>query len=356
MRYPALRWAGVQQRLKPWARRLGIGAALSMLVASGGAGDLASGLSSLAGLAGWSLLPWVWLARELGPWAPLLAYSLMAGLWGLLLRPWLLPMQWLEAERQLPIARGERWRSDAAVAAFALLSVWTLQGVGLIGWLHQGPLSLSASNLLAGLPVANLLGLGLVVLALTRRRALPNSSPRKKPKIWTEVTAARQSPLSAIWALLALPLWRGPWPRSARWLALSSAFLLLPIWVAQAGTAGAWMALWVLLAGIAVQRAAALLRDEGEALMRALAPLPLHTSRWTWARQAMALLPLLPSALAWTAAGLKWRPAVLAVFLLVLVFGSAWLALQRLQLDENSAVRALLLLALLIALGTESLI
>ena len=354
LNYAALRWAGVQQRLMPWARRLGIGGGLALLVTAGGAGNVSSALAAMGGLAAWSVLPGLWLSQSAGLLVALLAYAAAAAAWGLMLSPWLLPARWLETERQLPIPRSELWRSDAAVASFALLPVWALQGLGALAWGQEAPPDLQGGPLLAGLLAANALGLALVTLGLQWRRALPRPSASKPLRTEGHATPPRRH-LPAAWALLALPLLRGPWRRSRRWLSGASIVLMAPALLARPESAGAWMALWVLLAGIGVQRGAALLRDEGDALANAVAPLPLHAARWSLYRQALALLPLLPAALAWMLADLSWRPAVLAAFLPTLLLGGAWLALHRLQADEASAVRALLLLTALIALGTESL-
>jgi hypothetical protein len=162
---------------------------------------------------------------------------------------------------------------------------------------------------------------------------------------------------SWVWALLATPLWRGPAQRSGRWLALSSALLLLPslglaLWPAGGGW---WLAAAGAAALVACTRASALLLEDFAPLVQASAPLPLSPTRLWRAVRALALLPLGPYALALAAAlrPLPLRSGVAAAFAIA-VAGTCTLQVAGVpEANDARAARWWFWLVVVVALATE---
>jgi hypothetical protein len=326
LNYSAMRLHWCRAALLAFLRRWAVYFVVAAAVLGAGAGGF---VPVLMAASAWVVLPLfysasqgVWLLPATAAQAALgagLVWALRAGLW---------PVSWADAERALPIAPGQRLRSDAAVVALALAPLWLLYGAGAASLLGQPSAWLqpvrwrALTALLAAALGSVALGVGL--LAVMRLAPRQSSTPGRvlAPPRETALCLARtlNSPrLHWTWALLLMPLWRGPARRTGTALALAGVGLGLPALGLVVWPAGAsWgLAAYALLALLAVTRAHALAGAEFAALRAACAPLPLAPSGLPRAASLLCLLPLLPGALLLTAAlpkaGMR-LPVLLAYF------------------------------------------
>lgn len=343
MTYAQARWAGVRAGLLPWLKRVALVLLLSLAAASGGSGDPLTLLQVLAGSAAWSVMP----LHQAGFLGPLLQATVV---WLLLfaLRGVLQPARWLAHERSWPLDPAELRRGDARLALLALSPLLALQLAGLLALAQP----LTALSWLLG----SALGWGLGLQAMARRRAGPRPARPTAPTL--AKTPPHTGALSPAWALLVLPLVRGPLRRSGGLLAVQALALAALPALLWSPLPAAWLAMaWVALAWLGLQRANAWLDADMAPLVAALPPLPLDLVQWQRRLRRLALLPWLVAALPVLAAVALSPHAVRGgvatlLGLLLLAFG-VWSAQTRLQADDQHAVRQLLGLALLLALASE---
>lgn len=343
MTYAQARWAGVRIALQPWLRRVCVGMLLALAAASGGGGDPRTLLHALAAAAAWSVMP----LHAAGGLAPLL----QAGLCALLLRllqPLLQPVVWLDLERSLPLAPAPLKRTDLLLALLALSPLLLLQAAGLA--------VLAQPGLLGAWLLGSGLGLAVAVRAMAvRRRPLVVDGPAARAAVAGSGEPRRLSP---IWALLVLPLLRGPLRRSALLLVAQGLLLAALPWLLLSPLPATALAMaWVALAWLGLQRSHAMLDSELEGLLAALPPLPLALPIWRRRGRLLALAPLLlalPSLLlALALAGPPMRDGVALALAALLAGFSLWSSLSRWTADDAHAVRLLIGLGLLLALAGE---
>lgn len=350
--YHAMRLRWCRLALQRFLRRWGVYMGVAALVVGAGAN---SPVHAVAGVAAWLVVPLLYASSK-GAWLlPAVAAQALAAtgcVWGL--RGLLWPARWAEAERALPISKRQRVHSDGVVVALALLPLGLLQVAGVSAVLASRPAWLQPTQTLAlgALVLANLSAWGLGVLLLQGLRRPPSLRRlRAVPVARGRVHAAWP------WALLWLPLWRGPARRTGHLLLLGSALLSLPgalTWVWPGGLPW-WLALGAVAALVLVTRAHALVREETGALFDACVMLPLSPPVLQRARAALCLLPLLPAGMA-LAAGLLHavvRPAVLAAYVLASLGSCVVEVLSRPAEPADKASRWLFSLVLCIALASE---
>lgn len=321
-----LRWclATLLAFLRRWGAYIAVG-----LLVLGGSGD--SAIDAMKALAAWTVRPLVhaaaqpaWLAAT-GALAHAMAGALVV--WGL--RPLLWPRAWGDAERALPIPPAQTRRSDALVVTTALLPLFGTYLAGALVWAVE-----SRGRLPNGLAAAGwlLVSMGVSVVAgiaiLQRMRRAPRPAAAAQAPVRSSRGPGLRLP--AWWALVLLPLWRGPARRSGR-LLVASALLLpglgLPI-AFWPGLAAWWLGALAALGLLATSRLVGLVTLELAPLHREAVALPIAPTRLRAWRRVVALLPLsvalavsVPVAVL-RVAGL--RPAVLCAFALVAWGGAAW--------------------------------
>lgn len=321
-------------------------------------------LGSYAGQAiGWPALPLFW-AVSLPAWpgiALVIGHALIGTLLAWALREALLPQRWIEAERALPLPRGEAWAADAAVVALALTPLAGLHLASWISWRLHAPAWMhglwlgSAMALLASLLLGGALG---VLLLRWRRR------PRRGRGLLASEGSGTQRP--HVWsALLLIPLWRGPARGLGLWLMGSAVVLLLCLqqaWQAPSQLRW-WLAAYAFVALLAASRGLTLAERDLRGLADASLPLPLPPRAWHHARRLLALSPALlgwPMLAAMLLLG-PWPLAPLAgpLFLMAAVLAPVLTlylpAAPGRQGDEVRAARWLLFLTVWIVLATECL-
>lgn len=347
-----LRWCrqAVNEFLRRWSVYL---VALGVLFSAGSVGAL----TSVAGLAAWVVLP-LFYAVAHPAWWPLaaLAQTLMnlVALWGLhalLWRP-----HWADAERALPLRRGELLRSDTMVAALALTPLFGLQVAGAAALLGSGPPWLHGSR---GAAVATL---GLVFIAslaagvalLQRRRQAPRS---RRVSGGAGRGAAEVVALTWRSALVWLPLLRGPAYRTGKGLLGASLLMCTPTAAtfARPDATPWWLAAYLLAGLVATSRLRALARLELEPLWQACAMLPLAprllARMGTWCAVTPAILGgmLLSASLPFGV--LRWP--ILAAYAATCAAAVALTALSPPARPSTEASRWLFLLALGLVLASE---
>ena len=391
--YPAVRLGGCRAALRGWLRRW----AVYGLVAGGlvGAGSN-SPLASAAAVAAWSVLAVMQAAAH--PLAMLGVALLQAGLggvWVWALRGLLWQRRWAAAERALPIPPAAIARSDRAIAAWGVLPLVALYGLGGTVWVAARPAWLmpSASWAAAGLAllVLGTWAAGVAVLQGLRwsarwvaggRRAVNRPAvslpARVRPAVDRPAEAGHEAPAaavsivtltrSALMPLWLLPLWRGPARRTGLAVLLGSTGL--PAWAASgpwlgadaALPLGAWIGWW--LAGFSLLSLGFttainhLSRLEFAPLARAIAPLPLSPRGWAIQRAALAGLPGLLGLLAVGAAlaglpSVQVRPGVALAFIALAAAVQAWEIWATAPDPAAKASRWLLGLAVVVALASE---
>ncbi|MBT9491970.1 MAG: hypothetical protein IV107_06395 [Paucibacter sp.] len=319
-----------------------------------------------ATLIGWPALPLFWASEQSG----LLGQSavVLHALPGLLLcwglREQLLPRHWLDAERALPLRRRELLLADLAVITLALLPLALLYSISIAAWRYADPAWMRGLWPVALINFALSLLLSLLAAAAlmqVRRRPRVGAAPLAGPV--SRRTPPSSAVMSSSWALLLLPLWRGPARPVLHVLllagiALAAALLAALRWPQQASWA---LAVYTLLAmGLSARLHAQALRCYAP-LMQASQVLPLRPTFWP---QRLLLLALTPALLAWCALLAllmlgPWRLAPLAAPLFF-AYGLLAPALPMLAAPgssaESRAGRWLLSWALWVALASEALL
>lgn len=340
----------VQDFLRRWSIYLVV---LGVLFSAGSVGAL----TSVAGLAAWVVLPLFYAVAHPAWWMPAaLAQTLMnlAALWGL--RALLWQPHWADAERALPLRRGELLRSDAIVAALALAPLFGLQAAGAAALLGSGPPWLGGARAAAvatlGLVFIASLASGVALLQLRRRAPRPRRISGGAGTVRTEVVA-----LNWRSALVWLPLLRGPARRTGKGLLAAGLLMCVPAVAAFAHPDFTpWLLAAYLLAGlVATSRLRALARLELEPLWQACAMLPLAPRRLarmgTWCAVAPAALGA-----AFLLASLPvdaLRLPILAAYAATCVAALALIVLSRPARPATEASRWLFFLALGLVLASE---
>ena len=376
-----LRWCGAA--LRAFMARWGIYGLVAAILMGAGSD---SPVSSVAGLAAWTVLPLLRAASQ--PWALAGVVLLQSALGGLLvwaMRPLLWNAGWRSVERSLPIPPRLLRRSDAGVVALGLLPLLALYSLGAAAWWVQRPawllpwawqagagwLLMLAGSWLAGWgvmqawrqagprPLRPLRTFGPASVVL-RTGAPPIAAA---PADWPGLDAMHRvlrRPQAWWWALA---LWRGPARRTG--VAALAGSLGLAAWVLAGAAWGpalglaAWQGWW--LAGFAAlglsvsSRVNQLSRAEYQPLIAACAVLPLSLAGLQRRRAAWALLPLgLPLFL--LAALLPWpglRLPVAVAYLAANLAASTWEVAVPSTDPAARASRWGVWLVLLLALASE---
>ncbi len=348
-----LRWCrvAVQAFLRRWSVYLVV---LGVLFSAGSVGAL----TSVAGLAAWVVLPLFYaVAHPEAWWLPAaLAQTLLnlAVLWGL--RALLWQPHWADAERALPLRRGELLRSDAIVAALALAPLFGLQAAGAAALLASGPHWLHGARgaAVATLGFVFIASLTFGVALLQKRRRAPR--PRR---VSGGVGTVKAEVVALTWrsALVWLPLVRGPARRTGKGLLGAGLLMCLPAVATFVCPDAApwWLAAYLLAGLVATSRLRTLARLELEPLWQACAMLPLAPRRLarmgTWCVVGPAalggafLLVSLPFG--------TLRLPILAAYAATCVAALALIALSRPAKPAAEASRWLFFLALGLVLASE---
>ncbi len=285
-----LRWsaAALKALLRRWGAFIGVVAAVL--------GQF------FATLIGWPALPLFWASQQALPLAALVV--LLHALPGLLLcwglREQLLPANWLDAERALPLRRRQNLFADLSVIALALLPLALLYLISVAAWHHADPAWMRG---LWPLALANFA----ISLTLSMVGAAALMQARRRPRL--AASAGPNGPLAtaqsfgATWVLLGLPLLRGP-ARPVLHLMLLACLALAAClsaawrWPQQASWA---LAAYTLLAmGLSARLHAQAMRCYAP-ILQACEALPLAPKFWP---RRLLLLALAPALLAWCALAL----------------------------------------------------
>jgi hypothetical protein len=354
------------------------GVLLAIVVLAFGAGSSAL-LHSAGALAAWVVLP-LFIAAS-APWTLALAVLAQSAagvllLWGM--RQILWPTRWAQAERALPIPRGQTVRSDVAVVALALVPLMVVEALGAATLFAQDPALLHATRVRALLALAlargaSLLGGVALLQALRRSAGRPGSDWRsmwvqwrQRPRAGATVASeprARPTARPVNWgrALLWWPLWRGPARRTGA-AACSAVFVLCvpaALLLALPSSPGWVFAAFSLASLLALTRIVTLARLEFAPLFAACIALPLPATSLERARALLCLAPLLPGVAALFSVLVVGpdraivRPAVLGLYGLVWSAGCTTEALARPAEANVKASRWLLTLAALVTIGAE---
>jgi hypothetical protein len=359
--YGAMRLRWCRLALLAFVKRWAIYLVVAVAVLAGG---VVGFVTFVMAAAAWLVLPLFYAAAH-GAWLlpALLLQALMAAaaVWGLRTALW--PVRWAEAERALPIAAVDTWRSDLHVVLIALLPLLLLQALGAAALLGQNLEWLRPFRGRAVLALLLACGaswlLGAAVLQRMRRPPTAGVWPPRWP---TAVSLVGQR-AALHWAVVLLwwPLWRGPARRTGQALLWGTAVLLLPA-LAIACThlgVGWWLAALALLSMLVSTRINSLARDELLPLLLASAMLPLRLHRVQRLRASLAVWPvllalLLTSLVLTFEAGcrpLVWLAFVLALVVSVLVEVAA--APAAASAAQAKAARWLFLLVLCVCLASE---
>lgn len=366
--YPALRLRWCRVAVLAFLRRWGVYGVVAAALFGAGSN---SPIDSAAAVAAWLVLPLFRLASQ--PAALLGMALLQSALGGALvwaMRPLLWPASWGAAERGLPIPRRDLLRSDLAVVALCLLPLGLLYALGAATWLLQRPAWLMpwrGAALLALVAVAlGSVAAGVLVLQVVRRPRVAALAAGPRPRLAPVPGAAvagnprrgMAAPVGPAWALLALPLWRGPARRSGRALlagALALVALAIGLHLAPSALAGWWLAAFAALGMLVTTRVNNLSRAELLPLILACASLPLAPRRLQRQRAWLALLPcalglgVLALALPWQAAR---GPVAVAFMTVCLAVNAVEVTVVSADATHRSS-RWLFLLALMVALASE---
>jgi hypothetical protein len=297
------------------------------------------------------------------------------------MRQVLWPTRWAQAERALPIPRGQAVRSDVAVVALALVPLIVVEALGAATLFAQDPALLHATRVRALLALAlargaSLLGGVALLQALRRSAGLPGVGWRSWWAQWgrrartgaTPATAVSEPParptarpVNWVRALLWWPLWRGPARRTAAAGCWAGAALCVPavLLLALPASPGWAFGAFSLASLLALTRIVALARLELAPLFAASVALPLSAPSLEIARALLCLAPLLPGGVGLFGVLLAGpdrailRPAVLGLYSLVWGAGCAAEALARPAEATVKASRWLLTLAALVTIGAE---
>lgn len=375
--YAALRRRAFVLALRQAARRWGVYLLVLAAAAGAGSSDPLQAAASLPVMLVWPLHA-AWQAGWNG--APGLvawvAASTLAALVPLgLTRRWWWPPRWAEAERALPLAADELRRCDAQVVRLLVLPWHALTGLGLLlagagaglgAWLAMATAWAAA--------LAGSLALGRALLARLRRRSAEGArggshaarAVAAAPVAWTRGSPSRQA-LQRWRTWSWLPLRRGAARGTARLLLLfgvaNPALAMGPVATPEA--TGWWLAALSITALAGTSWLRGRIAIEWAAWRVAAAPWPMPPSQWQAQARALALLPVLLGTLALVLAlaalaaraatdgAASPRAAVACSFVIALPL-ACWLEARPPADDAaHQAARWLLLLAVLVALGTE---
>jgi hypothetical protein len=358
-----LRWclSALLALLRRWGIYLIVGV---LVLGSSGNGAIAA----MAGMTGWSVLPLMRASREPVWWMPLIAaaHSLAGAvvMWGL--RPVLWSRSWAEAENALPIDPREQRRSDVLVATLGLMPLFGAYVAGAFVWVGKSPPWMQGGWMLAffGLALSMLMSACWGALILRSMRRSPRMSAARRVRK-TVIKAPLES-LSAITALVVLPLLRGPANRAGRLLVAGTlALLLVDAALARwTGLAAWWLAGFAALAFALTTRLNGVLTADLAPVHLACTPLPLSMQMLLRTRRTTALLPQLVGQAVLLAALVPSRhavrPAVLAAYMLAAVAGAAHQVIATTSIDgpreqdpANRVSAWLFILVLLVALASE---
>lgn len=372
--YHQQRMLYARRLLERWLRRWLLFIVTALLLLTAGA---SSALQIAAALLGGPMVPLLLAAQQ--PWLlpPVMAlYVLLAALPVISTRMLWWPQHWAEAERALPLCPAEMRASDRLVLRGLFLPMQALLWSGLGVLLYERAQSEPTALLLATLTLTtaslcawlccdrwmrSLREAQRVLHRPTRRSTTVTQSrgtPAKPPHV---ATLSGVTPVRWALALLWWPLWRGLATRTARALVLSS--IVTPALAAAPMAAPAYTGWWLAALALAGLAGTSWLRSRSEQELQTRWPrwhhLPITVATWQAARRTLVLAPML-LALAVAALGsgpvllgLHANPWVLFAFWTVLLFG-AWLEALPAPADAvHHASRALFVLALATALGSE---
>jgi hypothetical protein len=285
------------------------------------------------------------------------------------LRPALWPLSWAEAERALPVARGDYLRSDAIVVVLALVPLFGLYLAGALIWVLK-TWETNSSNLMSALALLLMSALlsviqGIAVLQAWRRTSTRHGLrlirwPEHIPMSLSRGNSATIVPLGLLDALFVLPLVRGPALRSRRFLGLSSIVLVfVAVHCDGAGSAiGWWLASLCVISLVTATRLRVLVNEELQPLHAHCAVLPLKPASLVLGRRLLIILPvslgltlLVTMWLAFPVPGM--HPTAAAAYVGVTWMGSAMQAWARPARPTLDISRWIFVLVLAVACASE---
>jgi hypothetical protein len=358
LRYGAMRMHWCRLALWAFAKRWAVYIVVAAAVLSAGAVGF---LTIVMAAAAWLVLPLFYAASQ-GLWLlpAVLAQALfgVAAVWGM--RHVLWPPAWGEAERALPIAASDKWRSDVQVVLMALLPLLLLYAAGAAALLGQKPDWLRAvrGRAVLALCLACVASLMMGASLLQHLRLPPRARATRVVDTAVASPARRARGLQWAVALLWWPLWRGPARRTGQALWVGSLLLWLPalaITFTHLGMAW-WLAGLALLALLVATRINHLAREELLPLLQASTMLPLRLHVAERLRASLGVWPVVLALLLTTAtltfeAG--WRPIVWAAFVIAVVTSVVVEVVTPPAAPDAKAARWLFSLVLCVCLASE---
>jgi hypothetical protein len=356
--YGAMRMRWCQLALWAFVKRWAVYIVVAVALLGAGAAGF---VTIVMGAAAWLVLPLFYAAAH-GAWLlpALLVQALLgaAAVWGM--RHLLWPLPWAEAERTLPIAAADKWRSDLLIVLIALSPLLVLYAAGAVALLGQNPEWLRPFRLRAvlALLVASAASL-LVGAGLLQRMRQPVVARAGRVEAPVAAAAAGQA-RGVHWALALLwwPLWRGPARRSGQALMWGTLLLCVPALAIAATHAGTswWLAALALLALAVATRINHLAREELLPLLQAAAMLPLRPDVAERLRASLGLWPVLLGLMVTTATltfEASWRPTVWAAFVVAVLVSAVVEVASTPAAPDAKAARWLFSLVVCVSLASE---
>lgn len=369
--YSQIRFAWLKARLVNFLKRWAIYLVIALIVLGGS-------LSGTVALASLFVAPLLQAPQQSLLYAFLifLGYGVLGGLIIWRLSSLILPLDWAEAERALPVDQVEQTKSDLLVITLCLAPLIALYALGSVIWFLKFPAWLqedwgkSILILFGSIGFSILLGYAILNSLRDSGSVSIFSLPVHPPKSPTDFLSYKQPSLTSLMALVILPMVRGSAQRSAKLylytlvllLGCVVALLLLPKW-------GSWaLASFAICSQIMLNRLNVEVKLEMTLISEACNYLPLQSG---WLNKALRYFVLMPYVLGilFLCAGLMISEVqisylVLSVFLLFGFFGNLALIVSSskppmLGQREDPAANVswwLLILAVSIALSTEVLI
>jgi hypothetical protein len=334
-------------------RRWGVYIAIAACIAGVGAPALAV----------WSVLPLFWsLKHSIWTVPTLLMYTGLLALIPWAMRSLLWPPEWAEVERSLPVPRVQTLVSDLEMIALALLPVTLILSTGAGIALSQNMLGLGVdkpaaiSALLAVLTGS--IGIALGALQGLRRAGRTGESARKSGQAVTMGPPSVRVSCGWFHALIWAPVIRSSTRRTVHSAVVGFVGLCaIAVLTAQASDWARWgLAGFAALALMTVSRVNALSRQEFGEVLSQCAQLPLDFGRLERAREWLVMVPAVAGliVLLIVTADVAMRTSVWWAFVAA-SFAFWWIEVRwRIRDPSAQAARWFVLLAISIALGTES--
>ncbi|MBI1890492.1 MAG: hypothetical protein HYS18_07600 [Burkholderiales bacterium] len=293
LNYQEVRFRWCRAQLFAFLRKWGIYIVIGAVVLGSSGTDP---IATMTGLVSASVLPLLWSLQH-PPWGWVLAtvaYGTLGAMLCRSMRGLFWSIAWRDIELSLPIEPSDKRRSDLVVVILALSPFYLLFAAGLLNWALKQHVGQTTQQLLAAIMLIIAFAASVIcgLLMLSAMRRVPQASAIAERADHPSATMALFARYPSIYALIFVPLIRGPAKRAGKLLKLALLILLLHFLLYRFPTfVSWWLALFALLTQLMTTRLTSVLDEDLRPLHSKCEPLPISINQLRWIRLGIAAIP-----------------------------------------------------------------